>query len=83
MLRLKGYVQEHRGLVVQNILVAVAAISSYYFGRYCADNTDHVFGTGSWKSPAFLGNSGRSPIYPYTKRPFITDVEERIVYEQK
>ena len=50
-------------------------------GRWCADNADTVFGTGSWKSNNFLGNSGRSPIYPYRKKPFVTDVEGRIEYE--
>ncbi len=51
-------------------------------GRFCADHADDVFGTSSWKSFNFMGNSGRSPLYPYRWKPFVDDVEGRLEYER-
>ena len=33
------------------------------------------FGFASWKTPEMLGNSFRSPIYPYMRQPFYEDIE--------
>ena len=52
-------------------------------GQVCCDRADKWVGMTQWRTNNFLGNSGRSPIFPYRKRPWQAEIEERNAYEQE
>ena len=78
LLQLAG---ENRGFIINSLLIAAGGLTSLKLGKFCAENADNVFGTGSWRTPNFLGNSGRSPIFPHIPKPYIDDIEGRKNYE--
>ena len=47
-------------------------------GRVCADYCEKNIGLANWNTWPFLGLSGRSPIYPFRKKPYYQDYEEII-----
>ena len=57
--------------------------SCYFFGQYWQDWIHENVGFASWRSPKFLGNNGRSPIYPYFKNPHWDDYEGRLDSDRK
>ena len=77
-----SYFQRHKGFLYTNLVMLAGSAFFFFLGRFCADHADDVFGIGSWKTPNFLGNSGRSPIFPFLKRPYTTDVEGRLAYDK-
>ena len=69
------------------ILEAGLSIAMLKLGIY-ASETLHMwiynkFGIGSWKTPNFLGNNGRSPIFPYEKIPFADDYEGMMLFTRR
>ena len=75
--------REHRGLLINNLIIVTGGLTCFKLGQYLHGKADKWVGLTSWKSPKFLGNSGRSPIYPYSMRPYVDEVEERVAYDRK
>ena len=61
---LTNFLKEHRGVTINVGILLTGAFASYKLGHVFANNADYIFGVGSWKTYNFMGNSGRSPIYP-------------------
>ena len=71
----------HKGLLTNNVLLAIGGLSFLWLGQFCAGHQDKVFGMGHWKTYNFLGNSGRSPTFPHFMRPYVADIEARKEFE--
>ena len=62
-------------LFVFNVLTFTMANAAMNFRKEC-----NRFGSATWRSPDMLGNSSRSPIYPYIRQPFYEDIPEVIAH---
>ena len=80
---MKNFVYQNRSAIVNFGMCAVGSFVFFKLGQKFAANADDIFGLGSWKTFNFVGNSGRSPIYPFEKRPWIDDIEGRLAYDQR
>ena len=79
--RIGKLMADNKGKIINSALCTAGVWSAILFGQFCNDHADAFFGIGSWKTYGFLGNSGRSPQYPFVERPYVTDIEGRISYE--
>ena len=81
--RLRNISPKNRGLLIWNVLYAIAGLSFIKFGQYSSTILDEMQGPGSWKTWDFLGNSGRSPMFMYRVRPWVDDIEGRLRYDDE
>mmetsp|Transcript_22625 Transcript_22625/g.27990 ORF Transcript_22625/g.27990 Transcript_22625/m.27990 type:complete len:84 (+) Transcript_22625:10-261(+) len=79
---MRWFFKEHRGLIINNVILATGFFCFFKFGQASKQYADRFVGLGSWKTFQFLGNSGRSPIYPFKARPYKDEIEERIAYDE-
>ena len=73
--KLKLWAKNNSGLIVNNLFMFFICYPTYRFFHYLADKADYWLGNGTWRTPRFLGNTARSPIYSYLGDPYYNEVK--------
>ena len=63
--------------MLENFLSLGVFTGAWYLGL-CVQAKCEDQGYASWSTPKFLGNGGRSPIFPFKASPYFDDYEELI-----
>lgn len=79
---IRTFVNKNRSNITQTVVFTFLGVCAFNLGVWVKD-LQRFMVAYSWRTPRFLGNSGRSPIYPFRPMPWYEEREKFIDFWRK